>query len=74
MNKTLTDWGATDWAGSGGFKIATWNVAGNLWSFYNWEEDLPLICFQGLRACAVNGGAEYLTHEAPDILCLQVLF
>ena len=29
---------------------------------------------EGLRACAVNGGAEYLTHEAPDILCLQVLF
>ena len=32
------------------------------------------ICpFEGLRACAVNGGAEYLTHEAPDVLCLQVL-
>ena len=29
--------------------------------------------FEGLRACAQNGGAEYLTHEAPDILCLQVL-
>ena len=29
--------------------------------------------FEGLRACAVNGGAEYLTHEAPDVLCLQVL-
>ena len=29
--------------------------------------------FEGLRACAVNGGAEYLAHESPDVLCLQVL-
>lgn len=52
INKSLTDWEATDWTGLGNFKVASWNVA-------------------GLRACAQNGGAEYLTHEAPDILCLQ---
>ena len=27
-NKSVTDWEATDWAGSGGLKIASWNVAG----------------------------------------------
>jgi len=52
LNKNVTNWGATDWTGLEGFKIASWNVA-------------------GLRACASNGGAEYLTHEAPDVLCLQ---
>ena len=25
----------------------------------------------GVRACAKKGGAAFLEHEAPDILCLQ---
>ena len=29
MNKSLTDWEATDWTGLGNFKVASWNVAGN---------------------------------------------
>jgi len=47
----------TDWGAT------EWNCVGDF-KIASWN-------VAGLRACAVNGGAEYLTHEAPDVLCLQ---
>ena len=44
-------------AKTGEYKV--WNLR-----LSNWNVD-------GLRACCVKGGAEYLTHELPYVLCLQ---
>merc|ERR1712192_72179 len=59
-NKTLTDWAGMDLssqAKTGEGK--PWNL-----KLSSWNVD-------GLRACCAKGGAEYLTHELPDVLCLQ---
>jgi len=59
-NKTSTDWASMDLsseAKTGEGK--PWNL-----KLSSWNVD-------GLRACCTKGGAEYLTHELPDVLCLQ---
>jgi len=59
-NKTVTDWAGMDLssqAKTGEGK--PWNL-----KLSSWNVD-------GLRACCTKGGAEYLTHELPDVLCLQ---
>eukprot|EP00092_Neocalanus_flemingeri_P007158 GFUD01007733.1.p1 GENE.GFUD01007733.1~~GFUD01007733.1.p1 ORF type:complete len:320 (-),score=105.40 GFUD01007733.1:142-1101(-) len=59
-NKTVTEWSGMDLssqAQTGEGK--PWNL-----KLSSWNVD-------GLRACCAKGGAEYLTHELPDVLCLQ---
>jgi len=60
MNKTSTDWKDID------FKSDAKDKNGNSWTLKisSWNVD-------GLRACAKKGGAEYINHEDPDIICLQ---
>jgi len=48
---------ATDWSAT------VWGATTGL-RISSWNVD-------GLRACATKGGAEFLTHEDPDVLCLQ---
>ena len=60
MNKTETDWKNID------FKSDAKAINGSAWNLKisSWNVD-------GLRACAKKGGAEFVEHESPDILCLQ---
>jgi len=60
LNKTNTDWKNIE------FNSEAKDKKGNLWSYKisSWNVD-------GLRACAKKGGAEFLSAESPDILCLQ---
>jgi len=61
-------------AGGGG-KAKVMNKAVTDWSATVWGGTTGLTIsswnVDGLRACATKGGAEFLTHESPDILCLQ---
>jgi len=59
-NKAATEWSNIDFSS----KKKTGN--GKDWNFKisSWNVD-------GLRACVSKGGAEFLKHESPDILCLQ---
>jgi len=60
LNKTNTDWKNIE------FNSEAKDKKGNMWSYKisSWNVD-------GLRACAKKGGAEFLSAESPDILCLQ---
>lgn len=49
---------ATDWGST------DWTCGTGLLKLASWNVD-------GLRACASKGGADYLEHEKPDVLCLQ---
>jgi len=59
-NKTATEWSSIN------FSSDAKTGEGNPWNLKlsSWNVD-------GLRACCNKGGAEFLTHEMPDILCLQ---
>ena len=60
MNKTETDWKNIDFQSDAKAKNGSaWNL-----KISSWNVD-------GLRACAKKGGAEFIKHESPDILCLQ---
>jgi len=59
-NKCVTEWTDVDWdsdAKTGDGK--PWNL-----KICSWNVD-------GLRACVTKGGAEYLEHEQPDVMCFQ---
>jgi len=56
-NKTQTEWNSVDWKCSSVQK--PWDL-----KLASWNVD-------GLRACVSKGGAELLSHEMPDVLCLQ---
>jgi len=49
---------ATDW------ESTDWTCQAGMLRLASWNVD-------GLRACASKGGAEFLEHESPDVLCLQ---
>jgi len=49
---------ATDWGHT------VWDSHPGALKLSSWNVD-------GLRACASKGGADFLTHESPDVLCLQ---
>jgi AP endonuclease-1 len=59
-NKTDTQWKEIDFVSDAKDK------KGKKWNFKisSWNVD-------GVRACAKKGGAAFLEHESPDILCLQ---
>ena len=59
-NKTVTDWASIN------FSSEAKTGEGKPWNLKlsSWNVD-------GLRACCTKGGADYLTHELPDVLCLQ---
>jgi len=59
-NNTVTDWAGID------FSSQAVTGEGRPWNLKlsSWNVD-------GLRACCAKGGAEYLTQELPDVLCLQ---
>ena len=59
-NKCVTEWTDVVWdsdAKTGDGK--PWNL-----KICSWNVD-------GLRACVTKGGAEYLEHEQPDVMCFQ---
>jgi len=57
-NKVVTDWDSIDFSSSSKTgEGKPWNL-----KLSSWNVD-------GLRAC--KGGADYLKHEMPDVLCLQ---
>jgi len=55
--KTKLNKNTTDWTAT------DWTGLGGSFKIASWN-------VAGLRACALNGGAD-LSHEAPDVLCLQ---
>ncbi|CAI8017366.1 DNA-(apurinic or apyrimidinic site) endonuclease [Geodia barretti] len=56
----VTDWSSVAWNDLGHTSDdRAWNI-----KFSSWNVN-------GVRAWLKNGGFEYLTHEAPDIFCLQ---
>jgi AP endonuclease-1 len=56
----VTDWSSVPWNDLGHTSDdRAWNI-----KFSSWNVN-------GVRAWLKNGGFEYLTHEAPDIFCLQ---
>ena len=59
-NKVVTDWDSID------FSSSVKTGEGKAWNLKlsSWNVD-------GLRACCTKGGADYLKHEMPDVLCLQ---
>jgi len=59
-NKTDTDWKDIDFASD------TKDKHGNKWNLKvsSWNVD-------GLRACVKKGGAAFLQHESPDVMCFQ---
>ena len=59
-NKTDTDWKDINFASD------TKDKHGNKWNLKisSWNVD-------GLRACVKKGGAAFLQHESPDVMCFQ---
>jgi len=59
-NKSDTQWDEIDW------KSSAKTAGGTKWNYKvsSWNVD-------GLRACCNKGGAEFLTHEEPDVICFQ---
>jgi len=59
-NKVVTDWDSINFSSSAKTgEEKPWNL-----KLSSWNVD-------GLRACCAKGGADYLKHEMPDVLCLQ---